>query len=404
MTELPALGSSDSDAAARRAGLHVQLGQPGESTTTRFLPPAPTVGAVAGGPPGQPGDGTTTRFLLSPGVLLAGLGVSLLAAMIVAAGKGAVSVTPGEIVATIAHRVGVNVGSLPDPTTQSVVWDIRLPRVVLAAFVGASLGCAGAAMQGGFSNPLAEPGVVGVSSGAALGAVLSIVVGFTAFGNWSLTAAAFTGGLATVTAVYLTARNNGRTEVVTLLLTGIAVNAATGAAIGLASYLSTDAQLRAITFWTLGSVAQATWPKVAVVAPVAAGGIAILLCQAGRLDLLALGERPARHLGVDVERLRRVLLVGVSLLTAAAVAVSGIIMFVGLAVPHLVRMAAGPTHRNVMPASALGGALVLVACDLAARTIAAPAELPLGVLTALVGAPLFFWLLRQTRRSHGGWA
>lgn len=276
--------------------------------------------------------------------------------------------------------------------------------MVLAAIVGASLATAGAAMQGTFANPLAEPGVVGVSAGAVLGAATQILLGASPLGSLSLPLAAFVGGLVTVAVVYAASRADGRTEVVTLVLTGIAVNALVGALIGLITYLSDDDQLRSLVFWTLGSMAQATWGRVALVAPFAAVGLIGTLATARRLDLLALGERSARHLGVDVERLRIAMLAVVAVLTAAAVAVAGQILFVGLVVPHLVRMATGPGHRLLVPASALTGAIVLVLADLVARTIAAPAELPLGVLTALVGSPVFFWQLRRTRARQGGWA
>jgi iron complex transport system permease protein len=336
--------------------------------------------------------------------LLGGLGVALACAAVVAAGVGAYAIPPGEILASIAHRIGIDVGSRPDALGESVLWDIRFPRVALAITVGGALGCAGAVCQGVFGNPLAEPGIIGVSSGAAMGAVGAIVAGFALLDSWSVAAAAFVGGFATVVVVYATARHAGRTEVVTLILAGVALNALTGAVIGLLTYLSTDAQLRSITFWTLGSVAQATWPKVAVVGPVAVAGVAAAWSNARRLDLLALGERSARHLGVDVERLRVTMLAVVALCTAAAVAVSGIVLFVGLVVPHLVRMVAGPGHRLLLPAATIAGALVLVVGDTVARTVVAPSEVPLGVLTALVGSPFFFALLRRTRAAHGGWA
>ncbi len=230
---------------------------------------------------------------LRPGLLLAGLAVALVIAGIAAAGIGAYEISPGEIFGSLMHRIGLDIGTVPAGVGDSVLWDIRFPRVVLAALVGASLGGAGAAMQGTFSNPLAEPGIVGVSSGAALGAVASIVLGLTWLGSWSLTAAAFVGGLITVVLVYLASRSNGRTEVVTLILTGIAVNALAGAFIGLFMFFSTDAELRSITFWQLGSVAQATWPKVAAVAPVALVGTALAFWMAPKLDLLSLGERSA---------------------------------------------------------------------------------------------------------------
>lgn len=344
------------------------------------------------------------RRRVNPAVLLVGLAVALVVACVLGVGIGAFAISPAEIFGSIANRIGLDVGPLPQGYGESVLWDIRLPRVALAVVVGASLGCAGAAMQGSFSNPLAEPGIVGVSLGAVVGAVASIVIGFTLLGTWSLSASAFVAGLITVAAVYLASRSDGRTEVVTLILTGIAINALMGAVVGLLSFFSTDEQLRSITNWTLGSVAQATWPKVAAVLPLAVLGLLLALSQARKLDLLSLGERSARHLGVDVEGLRILMLVVVALLTASAVAVSGVILFVGLVVPHLVRMVAGPGHRLLLTASALGGAVILVAGDLLARTIVAPAEVPLGVLTSLVGAPFFFWLLRRTRARQGGWA
>jgi len=377
------------------------IGVRADSTATGAAAPVPRPVDIEVDAP-EPGR-SPVRRVPAP-VVLGALAAALVVVCVVAAGMGAYSVPPGEVVASVLRRLGLVGGAAPDAMADSVLWEIRFPRVALAAVVGAALGCAGATMQGTFGNPLAEPGVVGVSSGAVLGAVAQIVVGFTLFGTWSITVAAFAGGLATLGAVYLASRADGRTEVVTLVLTGIAVNALTGAVIGLLTYVSTDDELRSITFWTLGSVSQATWPKVLAVAPVALVGIALATAVAPRLDLLALGEQPARHLGVDVERLRVLLLVVVALLTASAVAVSGVILFVGLVIPHLVRMVAGPGHRLLLPASALAGAAILTLADLCARTLAAPAELPLGVLTSLVGSPFFFWQLRRTRARQGGWA
>lgn len=336
-------------------------------------------------------------------VLTVGLSLALLVGCLLSAAIGAYSIPIGDVLASVQHRIGIG-GQPLDRVGESVLWNVRLPRVVLALLVGASLGCAGALMQGVFGNPLAEPGVIGISAGAAVGAVASIALGLTFFGNWTITVFAFIAGLATVLLVYTLSRSGGRTEVVTLILTGIAVNAFAGALIGLFIFFADNAQITQITFWQLGSLSQATWPKVLAVLPCALAGLLIAPFYARKLDLLALGERPARHLGVDVERLRILLVLVVALLTAAAVAVAGIISFVGLLVPHLLRMANGPGHRFLIPGSALGGALVLVAGDLAARTVAAPAELPLGVLTALFGSPFFFWLLRRTRRKQGGWA
>ena len=356
-----------------------------------------------------PCDGSTAPSAGAPArrgrtfALTAALSAALLVGCLLSAGLGAYDIPLGDVLSSLQHRVGLG-GQALDRVAESVLWNVRLPRVTLALLVGSSLGCAGALMQGVFGNPLAEPGVIGISSGAAVGAVASIALGLTFFGNWTITVCAFVSGLATVLLVYVLSRSGGRTEVVTLILTGIAVNAFAGALIGLFIFFADNAQITQITFWQLGSLSQATWPKVLAVLPCAALGLLVAPFHARKLDLLALGERPARHLGVDVERLRIVLVLVVALLTAAAVAVAGIISFVGLLVPHLLRMANGPGHRFLVPGSALGGALVLVAGDLAARTVADPAELPLGVLTALFGSPFFFWLVRRTRRRQGGWA
>lgn len=335
-------------------------------------------------------------------LLLGGLAVGLGGIAVVAAGTGQVAVSPAEVVGSLLHRAGLDLGALPAaPQGENALWQVRFPRVCLALLVGACLGCGGALMQGMFGNPLAEPGVVGVSAGAAVGAAAALVAGVEFAGG--VAAAAFVGGLVTTGTVYAMARSNGRTEVVTLVLTGIAVNAVAGAAIGLLMFLTDADGVRAIAFWNLGSLAQASWHSVATVAICAAAGLVVAMAYARRLDLLALGERPARHLGVDVERMRLVLVAATALLTAAAVAFCGVIGFVGLVVPHLIRMVAGPGHRVLVPASALGGGVVVVAGDLAARTLIPYQELPLGVLTAVVGGPFFFWLIRRTRARAGGW-
>ncbi|GAA3104885.1 hypothetical protein GCM10020254_58370 [Streptomyces goshikiensis] len=348
-------------------------------------------------PPARP----PVRKRRGAALLTAALAGVLLVVALLSAGVGAYEIPTGDVLASVQHRTGLG-GAALDRVGESVLWNVRLPRVVLALLVGSSLGCAGALMQGVFGNPLAEPGVIGISAGAAVGAVASIGLGLSFFGNWTITACAFVSGLVTVGSVYLLSRSGGKTEVVTLILTGIAVNAFAGALIGLFVFFADSGQVNQITFWQLGSLAQATWPKVLAVLPCALTGLLIAPFHAGKLDLLALGERPARHLGIEVERLRLTLILVVALLTAAAVAVAGVITFVGLLVPHLLRMANGPGHRFLVPGSALAGAVVLLAGDLAARTIAAPAELPLGVLTALIGSPFFFWLLRRTRRKQGG--
>ncbi|TMQ99112.1 iron ABC transporter permease [Actinomadura soli] len=338
-------------------------------------------------------------------VLLVALGGALLVLCVLAAGIGQVNIPPDQVIGSILHRAGLDAGPRPAAAQgDNALWIVRFPRVALAVVTGAALGCSGAVMQGVFGNPLAEPAVIGVSWGAAVGAATVIVFGLTVLGNWTIVAAAFGCGLVTTLLVYAVSRSAGRTEVVTLLLTGIAVNAVASALLGLLMFAAGNDALRAITSWNLGSLAGANWDAVATVAPLAAVGGAVALGCARRLDLLSLGERTARHLGVDVERLRFTAIVLIALLTSSAVAFAGVISFVGLVVPHLVRMVAGPGHRILIPASALGGAVVLVAADMVARTAIAYQELPLGVLTALLGGPFFFWLLRRARHGSGGWA
>ncbi len=284
------------------------------------------------------------------------------------------------------------------------LWTVRFPRVVMAAVAGAALATAGALMQGIFGNPLAEPGVVGVSAGAALAASTVIVFDLALVGTWTVALFAFVGGLVTTILVYLLSRDGGRTEVVTLVLTGIAVNAVASAGLAFLLFLGDQQAREEIVFWQLGSLNGSRWEQVGVAAPFMVVGLVAAMAMSRRLDLLALGDRAARHVGVDVERLRMGAIVVVALLTAAAVAFCGIIAFVGLVVPHLVRLLAGPGHRLLVPASALGGALLLVVADLGARTLVAYADLPIGMLTSLVGGPFFFWLIRRARRTSGAWA
>ena len=349
--------------------------------------------------PGKPSSRTRT------GAVLGGLLIALAVAAVLSACIGQVPTGPGEVLGSILHRIGLDLGPMPaHPSGEVTLWEVRFPRVVLAILVGAALGCAGALLQGVFANPLAEPGVIGVSAGAAVGASAAIVVGGAFAAGWTVAAAAFVAGLITTVAVYVLARHEGRTEVVTLVLTGVAVNAFAGGLIAFFTFIASPAARDQIVFWQLGSLNGATWNAVAVVAPMTVAGIAATMMIAGKLDLLSLGESAARHLGLDVERLRQIAVLIVALLVSSSVAFTGIILFVGLVVPHLMRIAVGPGHRALIPASALCGSLVLLLADLGARSLVANADLPLGMLTALVGGPFFFWLLRRTRASQGGWA
>ncbi|MBN9233830.1 MULTISPECIES: FecCD family ABC transporter permease [Phyllobacteriaceae] len=285
-----------------------------------------------------------------------------------------------------------------------IIYDIRLPRVVLGALIGAALAVSGAVMQGLFRNPLADPGIVGVSAGAGLGAVSVIVLGGTALapftallGSMALPLAAFVGGLATTLILYQVATRQGRTSVATMLLAGIALSALAGALMGILIYLADDRQLRDLTFWQLGSLAGATWTKIATAGPIMLVALAAMPFFARGLNALALGEATATHLGVPVQRLKYIAIAGVSAAVGASVAVSGGIGFIGIVVPHVLRLSIGPDNRYLLPASALLGATLLLLADALARTIVAPAELPIGIITAAVGGPFFLWILLRKR-------
>ncbi len=345
------------------------------------------------------------RGVRRPTLFLIGLAVALVVVGVISAISGQTPISPAEVFGSLMHSIGLDLGPLPShPQGENTLWVARFPRITLGLLVGAALGCAGALMQGVFGNPLAEPGVIGISAGAAVGACSVIVFGSTLISGTWVAAAAFAGGLVTTFLVYSLARANGRTEVVTLVLTGVAVNAFAAGILAFLVYVAEPSAREQIVFWQLGSLNGASWKTVTIVAPMVIAGLIGSYLLRRKLDLLALGERAARHLGVDVERLRQIAIIIVALLTSAGVAFTGIIAFVGLVVPHVVRMVTGPAHRFLIPGSALGGALVLIVADLVARTAVTYAELPLGMLTSLVGGPFFFWLLRRTRSSQGGWA
>jgi iron complex transport system permease protein len=350
------------------------------------------------------------------GVVLIGMVAALVVLSVASVGIGQLTIPPDQVVGAFARAwndlvraAGLGALSVPPGAAmghvngEATLWLIRIPRAIMAIIVGATLAVAGVAMQGVFRNPLAEPGVIGISSGAAVGASASIVFGLAFAGPLTVPLLAFLGGLAATVVVYASARADGRTEVVTLVLTGIAVNAVGGAAIALFTYLGSTQEREQIVFWQLGSLNGTRWQDLAIVAPIAVVGIVSCAFFAGSLDLLALGERQAEHLGVRVEHLRVAAILVIASLTCAAVAFVGIVGFVGLVVPHLMRMLLGPTHRVLLPASALGGSVLLVGADLVARTAVPGSELPIGMLTALLGGPFFFWLLRRTRRRSGGW-
>jgi iron complex transport system permease protein len=336
---------------------------------------------------------------------LAVLAVVLVVTLVVSLGVGPSGMAPGRVVEVLLQGPGA--ASAADPGSSIIVWQIRMPRVLLGALVGAALAVAGALMQGLFRNPLADPGLVGVSSGSALAVVATIVVGERLlsggaaglFGAFLIPVAAFAGGLVATIALYAIATRQGRTSVATMLLAGIALAALAGSLTGFFVFLSDDRQLRDITFWSLGGLGGASWEKLAVSGPLMLAGIILSLLLGRGLNALVLGEAEAFHLGVAVQRLKRSAVFLVAAVTGAAVATSGVIGFVGIVVPHLLRLVIGADHRFLLPGSALLGAILLVGADMVARTVAAPAELPIGILTAAIGAPFFLWMLLR-RRSH----
>jgi len=339
------------------------------------------------------------------------LGLVVIVLLLVAA--AGISVTTGASDASFGHVVAswlghANAADASLTRDRIIIMDIRLPRMVLGALVGAALAVSGAILQGLFRNPLADPGLVGVSSGAGLGAVLVIVLGsallgplFAVAGLYALPFAAFLGGLASTFLLYGIATRRGQTAIATMLLAGIALGALAAALTGLLVYRANDTQLRDITFWSLGSLAGSDWTKVLAAGPFMALALAATPFLANGLNAMSLGEASAYHLGVPVQRLKAIAIFAVAGATGAAVAVSGGIGFVGIVVPHLLRLTIGPDHRLLLPGSALLGASFLLVADAISRSIAAPAELPIGIVTAMVGGPFFLWLLLRRRGLLG---
>ena len=343
------------------------------------------------------GTAATTQAAprLRVGAVTAGLALMLLATAAASLSLGASGLLPWEL-----FRRDLS------PAERAILLDIRLPRLLLGALVGAGLAVSGALMQGLFRNPLADPGLVGVGAGAGLGAVVAIVLGgllpaalHAATGMYLVPLFAFAGGWATTLILYRVASLRGQTSIATMLLAGIVLGALAGAATGVLVYLADDSQLRDLTFWGLGSLAGANWTKLAAAAPILLLGLALSPLLSRGLNAMALGEGVARHLGVPVEGVKRGAILIVAAMTGAAVAVSGGIGFVGIVVPHILRLAIGPDHRSLLPAAALFGAALLIAADTFSRLVVSPAELPIGILMAMIGAPVFLWILLARRAT-----
>jgi iron complex transport system permease protein len=328
-------------------------------------------------------------------VVLVGL---LLLAFLLAVALGTVWIPPRTTVRLLAWKLGLIDAPEDVPTSTAVIlFELRIPRVLLGMLVGSALAAAGALFQALFRNPMADPAIIGVSSGAALGSIVAILLGGgVLLGGLAVPLAGFAGALAVALLVYRLGRLGSAVQVGTLLLAGIAVAAVLSAVISLIMSFSGE-QVRSIYFWLLGGLAGRGWNSLAVAAPLVAVGLAMALFGVRDLNAMALGEERAGQLGVEVERFKRRTLATGALLAAAAVSVAGVIGFVGLMTPHILRLVLGADHRRVLPASVLGGAAFMVLADLAARTMLAPEEIPVGALTALLGGPFFLFLLRRER-------
>lgn len=337
-------------------------------------------------------------------MVLGSLGLGLLVILVLSLSQGAFHIPARTVVQVFLGKIGL--GETDYSLQQyNVLWQIRLPRILLAMMVGGALGIAGAALQGLFRNPLVEPGIIGVSSGAALFAVIFIVFGsylsFVSdiFGAFTLPIMAFIGGLLSVFLVYQLASGQGKTDISLLLLAGVAINALAAAMIGLVIFYGDDAAIRNYTFWSLGDVGGASWQKVGIGFLLAVLPAGIILSQHQGLNALAIGEAEAFHMGINVQQVKYIVLFFSALMVGAGVSMTGIIGFVGLIVPHLIRLVFGADHRLVLPASFLLGALLLAIADLFARTLVSPAEMPIGILTAIIGCPFFIWLIKNIRKT-----
>ncbi len=325
----------------------------------------------------------------------------LIFAFIFSISYGAVPLDKGEIFYLLVKEItGLSLydAAIAD-TTREIILNVRLPRVILAALVGASLAVAGATFQGLFRNPLADPYIIGVSSGAALGATIAIAWGITLGmgGFGAVPILAFAGGLGTIVLVYQLSRQGDFVPMMTLLLAGIAVSAFLSALVSLNVFFSGE-RLHQVVYWMMGGLGGARWAYIRVMIPYVLLGFGGIYFFARELNAMLLGEETAHYLGIDTEKLKKIFLVTASLLVSAAVSTSGIIGFIGLVVPHIVRLLSGPDHRFLLPTSALCGAILLIGADTLARTVIAPIELPVGIITALLGAPFFLYLLRMRKK------
>lgn len=328
-------------------------------------------------------------------VFVLGLAVALVVVMLIGVTYGSVHIPFGNVWRVVLRHLTWFEGAPGPITDEQIVWQFRVPRVLLGALVGAALAVAGAALQTAVRNPLADPYTLGVASGASLGAVAAIVLGAEAVGGLGRSGAAFVGALLALAAVFWLGRLGGQMTATRLILAGVALSYVLSAATSYLQILARPQQLAAILYWLLGDLSQAAWEDLGLPAVVLVVALACLLVQSRGLNALMLGEESATALGISPSRLRLIIMVASSLLVAVVVSVAGAIGFVGLMIPHIVRMLVGPDHRRVLPVTALLGATFLVLADLVARTARPPAEIPIGIITAALGGPFFIWLLRR---------
>lgn len=339
--------------------------------------------------------------------VIVGLGILLLVAVVFSLTIGAVSVPVKDVALILLKKLGLFSSTEVNGTHEVVLNAIRFPRIIMTLLIGASLGISGAALQGLFRNPLVEPGLIGVSGGSAAAVVAVVVFGGALAlptSGWMYNAliplVAFAGGITATFLVLKLSYQAGKTNIAVLVLIGVAVQALTGAIIGLVIFYADENQLRTYTFWILGDLGGATWDKLAIAAPLMITCSIVLLLHCHSLNAMALGEAEAFHMGVDIERTKRTIVFFSALGVGVSVSMAGMIGFIGLVVPHLVRVLFEPDHKLVLPASVLGGALLLILADVIARTVVSPAELPIGVVTGLIGAPFFIALLLNAKRKQ----
>lgn len=361
----------------------------------------PRTGVPVARPPVPPPAGLLGRLPFP--LVLFGLAAAAVVSTVSGVALGSVDVAFADVAGIVWSKLAASEGNADwSGGSAEIVWELRLPRVLLALLVGAALTTVGIAVQALARNALADPFILGVSSGASVGAVSVLLLGaLTGLGSYALTAGGFAGALAAVVAVFVLAQQRGQLDPLRLVLTGVSVSFCCEAITGLLIFLSDPRASQRVLFWLLGSFARATWPNLLVPAAVLLLGLALLIARAGPLNALAAGPETAVTLGVDVRRLRWLLFAVASMLTGAAVAAAGVIGFVGLVLPHLVRLLVGTDHRRVLPVGALLGGTFLVWADVLARTVAAPSEIPVGVITAGIGGPVFLMLLRRRARSGG---